>query len=150
MTRCFCIFELRFPCVLKVVFWFKQEPFSLLKSKVFDLSKILWSEIYNGKILKLSYLGKFESCNLAEIKKLLYYFLIYFQGRNPYNIFDGNLEHWWLHSDFIWPLAFSLYLLKLKLFTESNQIRVVAFNVPQLQQAYLKKIKCWKMFFWYL
>ena len=36
-----------------VVFQFKQVPFSLLKSKVFHLSKILWSKKENGKNLKL-------------------------------------------------------------------------------------------------
>ena len=43
-----------------VVFRFKQVTFSLPKSEVFDLSKILCNELKNRKRLQLSYVGEFE------------------------------------------------------------------------------------------
>ena len=55
-----------------VVFQLKQVPFSLLKLKVFDFSKILCNEFKNKKSLQLCYVGEFERRYLAEIEKLLY------------------------------------------------------------------------------
>ena len=48
-----------------VLFWFKQVPFSLLKSKVFDLSKILCSKSKNGNQKKNFYAVEFASWHLA-------------------------------------------------------------------------------------
>ena len=48
-------------CSSAVSFRFKEVPFFFLKSKNFDLRKILCSKFQNGNQKKISYVGEFAS-----------------------------------------------------------------------------------------